>query len=123
MGEIVTLWFVLCLGHFVADYPLQSDFIAKGKNRFRPVDPASIPPGQTPMTVWPWVLTAHAATHGAAVYLILGSPALAMAELLSHWLIDYGKCANRYGIHLDQAAHLVCKLLWAVIFVIGGHHG
>lgn len=117
MSAVLELWFVLVLGHFVADYPLQSDFIAKGKNRFRPVDPASIPPGQTPMLVWPWVLTAHAGTHAAAVYLILGSPVLAACELVAHWLIDYGKCANRYGIHVDQGAHIVCKLLWAVIAV------
>ena len=112
MIEAVTLWFILCLGHFVADYPLQSDFISKGKNRFRPIDPTSIPPGQVPMVVWPWVLTAHASTHAAAVLLITASPALALLELVSHWAIDYGKCANRYGIHVDQAMHLTCKALW-----------
>lgn len=115
--QIVELFFALCVGHFVADYPLQSDFIAKGKNRFRPVDPASIPPGQKPQTVWPWVLTAHAATHAAAVLLITGSAILAALELLSHWLIDYGKCANRYGIHADQAMHLACKAMWAIAAV------
>lgn len=109
------LFAALCMGHFVSDYPLQSDFIAKGKNRFRPVDPATIPPGQTPQTVWPWVLTAHAATHGAAVALITGSIALGVCELVAHWLIDYGKCANRYGIHADQAMHIGCKALWALI--------
>jgi hypothetical protein len=112
-----TILFLLTIGHFVADYPLQSDSIGKSKNRFRPVDPASIPPGQKPQTVWPWVLTAHASTHAAAVYIVLGSPLLAAAELVSHWLIDYGKCANRYGIHFDQSAHLACKLAWAIIFV------
>jgi hypothetical protein len=115
--ELLTVWFLLCLGHFVADYPLQSDFMAKGKNRFRPVDPATIPPGQKPMLVWPWILTAHAGTHGAAVYLVTGMPILAALEILSHWLIDYGKCANRYGIHADQAMHLGCKLIWACIAV------
>lgn len=116
---ILTPFFLLCLGHFVADYPLQSDFIAKGKNRFRSVDPASIPPGQKPMTVWPWVLTAHAGTHGAAVFLVTGSAGLAAAEMVSHWLIDYGKCANRYGIHADQFMHIACKLLWAALLVSG----
>ena len=119
MSNLIILWFILCLGHFVADYPLQSDFISKGKNRFRPVDPASIPPGQVPMTVWPWVLTAHAATHGTAVLIVTGSPLLALLELISHWLIDYGKCANRYGIHADQTMHIACKLLWAVLFMAG----
>lgn len=117
MANLISICFLLILGHFVADYPLQSDFIAKGKNRFRPVDPASIPPGQKPMLVWPWVLTAHAATHAAAVYVVTGSVALAACELVAHWAIDYGKCANRYGIHFDQAAHIACKLLWALIVV------
>ncbi len=114
---LIQIWFLLVLGHFVADYPLQSDFIAKGKNRFRPVDPSTIPPGQKPMTIWPWVLTAHAATHAAAVFIVTGSAILALAELISHWLIDYGKCANRYGIHADQVAHIACKFLWAAIAV------
>lgn len=113
------LFFLLCLGHFVADYPLQSDFIAKGKNRWRPVDPASIPMGQTPQTVWPWVLTAHAATHAAAVFLITQSALLAALELIVHWAIDYGKCANRYGIHMDQGLHVACKAAWATLLVAG----
>ena len=113
------IFFVLCLGHFVADYPLQSDFIAKGKNPWRPVDLANIPPGQTPQTVWPWVLTAHAATHAAAVYLITQSFLLAALELGVHWVIDFGKCANRYGIHQDQALHIACKATWAALFVAG----
>lgn len=105
---------LLLIGHFVADYPLQSDWMARAKNRWRPVDPATIPPGQTPMLVWPWVLTAHASTHAAAVYLVTGSIVLALCELAAHWLIDYGKCGNRYGIHADQAMHLACKLVWAI---------
>lgn len=119
MIEFFQLAFVLALGHFVADYPLQSDFIAKGKNPFREIDPSTIPPGQKPQLVWPWVLTAHAATHAAAVYLITGSHFLAAVELVAHWAIDYGKCANRYGIHVDQGLHMACKLLWAVMLVAG----
>ncbi len=115
MTAFIATFVLLCIGHFVADYPLQSEFIAKGKNRFRPVDLATVPPGQVPQTIWPWVLTAHAATHGAAVFIITQSVPLAVAETVSHWLIDYGKCANRYGIHTDQLLHIACKYLWATI--------
>lgn len=115
--------FLLILGHFVADYPLQSEFMARGKNAFRPIDPATIPPGQTPQTVWPWVLTAHAATHAAAVYIVTGSTILAGCELAAHWAIDYGKCGNRFGIHTDQAMHLGCKVVWAAIFASGVLNG
>lgn len=107
--------FYLILGHFVADYALQSDWMAKHKNHNRPVDPASIPPGQTPQLVWPWVLTAHAATHAAAVAVVTGSFWLALAELVVHWVIDYGKCSNWYGIHQDQGLHIIFKVLWGVI--------
>ncbi len=121
MAEPTTILLLLWLGHFVADYPLQSEFMARGKNRFRPVDPSSIPPGQTPQTVWPWVLTAHAATHAAAVYVVTGSTILTVLELVAHWLIDYGKCANRFGIHADQAMHLGCKVVWVLLFFYGAN--
>lgn len=112
------LLFMLVIGHFIADYPLQSDFIGRGKNRFRPVDPRTIPPGQVPQTVWPWIMTAHASTHAAAVFIVLGSPVLALFELISHWIIDYGKCANKYGIHADQSMHIGCKVLWLFLLPV-----
>lgn len=110
------LW--LLLGHFVADYALQSDFMAKAKNRNRKLDPATIPPGQTPQAVWPWVLTAHASVHAAAVGLVTGSPLLALGELVVHWAIDYGKCENLYGIHQDQALHLATKVVWVALIIL-----
>lgn len=97
----------LLLGHFVADYALQSDWIAKHKNRHVPLTP----------TQWPWILTAHAATHAFFVLYITHSVWLALAELVAHWGIDFAKCEGRTTIHQDQVAHLLCKLAWWAILL------
>jgi hypothetical protein len=65
-------------------------------------------------TIWPWVLTSHAATHAAGVFVVTRSPAAALAELVAHWLIDFGKCERRYGIHVDQVLHLLTKAVIAM---------
>ncbi|MEL6662103.1 MAG: DUF3307 domain-containing protein [Pseudomonadota bacterium] len=89
--------------HFIADFQLQSDFIAANKI-----------PGR--YGGWPFVMTAHAACHGAAVAVILG-PAFGAAEFVSHWLIDYAKSRSHFGdgrtgMVIDQALHLALKLVW-----------
>lgn len=101
------MFYWLVIGHFVCDFWAQSGDLARMKNRNRTPE---VPPGQRPMTVWPYALTAHAAMHGAAVTLITGSIACGLFETCTHWLIDFGKCENRYGIHMDQYLHLASKL-------------
>lgn len=93
----------LLASHFVCDFPLQTDWIAKHKNRHNPSPETAI---------WPWVLTAHAVTHGLGVGIVTGRLGPAVAETVVHWVIDFGKCENWYGFHADQALHLGCKLLW-----------
>lgn len=105
---LAMLWWLL-IGHAVMDFWAQSDALARMKNRHRAPE---VPPGQRPMTIWPYALTSHALMHGAAVAVVTGSVGLGIAEAVSHWLIDFGKCENWYGIHADQAAHVVCKLAW-----------
>lgn len=106
---------LLLMGHALADFGLQSEAMAKGKNRNRLVDPVSVPPGQKMLPAWGYWMTAHALIHGLAVTLILG-PVWGIAETCAHWLIDFGKCENAYGIHYDQFAHLVCKVLWLALW-------
>jgi hypothetical protein len=111
MTPLEALWWLL-VGHAVMDFWAQSDALAQMKNRNRPN--TRIPPGQKPQTMWPYALTAHALHHGAAVAVVLGSPLLGALETVSHWIIDFGKCENWYGIHADQALHAFVKvvLLW-----------
>jgi hypothetical protein len=108
---MLLIWKLL-VSHAVMDYWAQSDALAKMKNRHNRWTP---PPGQEFQTVWPYALTSHAMMHGLGVYIACGSLSVALAETVSHWAIDFGKCENWYGIHADQAMHIGCKVLWALL--------
>ena len=89
--------------HFIVDFQLQSDFVAANKV-----------PGN--YVGWPWVLTAHAAAHGAAVAWVL-NPIFGLAEFICHWGLDYAKSKGvlghgSVGIVIDQTLHIVLKFLW-----------
>lgn len=118
MSAMQILWWLL-VGHAIADFWAQSDALAQMKNRNRPN--TRVPPGQIPQRVWPYAMTAHALMHGAAVAIVATrytDPAtaivLGVAETAAHWIIDFGKCENWYGIHADQAMHGACKIAWAL---------
>lgn len=118
----MTLFFlllVLWVGHFVADYTLQPDFVQRGKNRNHKPDLSKIPAGQKLVTIWPWVLTSHAATHAAAVLLLTFNAWFMLAEWVLHWLIDYHKTGNTFGPHTDQSLHLACKVLYVAVIAAG----
>ncbi len=111
------LIFWLFAGHAIADFVLQSDSMAKGKNRNRRPDPSVLPPGVKYTPCWPYWLMAHALTHGAAVALATNVWWLGALETVAHWITDFGKCENWYGVHTDQALHLVAKAGWWAIVV------
>lgn len=106
MVEVLAL---LLFGHALADYPLQGDFLSKAKNRLAPI----------PGVPWYQALGAHAAIHAGFVGVITGSPILAAAELVAHSLIDDAKCAGRLTFNQDQAAHVICKVLWVALIAAG----
>lgn len=99
------LLLLLFAGHALCDYPLQGDFLARGKNRYAPL----------PGVPWYQCLFAHALIHAMAVLLITSSIWLALAELVIHFVVDDRKCAGDFGFDVDQAIHYGCKLLWALI--------
>lgn len=111
------LAFGLMASHAVCDFALQSDAMAKGKNRHNRTTP---PPGAKYQPSWGHWLTAHAMIHGAGVYIITGLWWLGLAEAACHWLIDFNKCDNRIGMNADQALHIACKALWLVIALAVG---
>lgn len=97
MGATLAL---LIAAHFVADYPLQGDFLAKAK-------------ANGPLRVWH--LFGHSAIHGGAVLLITGSLLLALLETAAHMAIDEAKVRGRTTFAQDQALHMACKVAWAAL--------
>ena len=98
--------FALLVGHALADYPLQGDFVARAKN---PHDPSF---ANAPRFTWQIVLTMHALIHGGMVALVTGSLGLGLAEMAAHWAIDHMKNEGKLSFMEDQALHLVCKAWW-----------
>lgn len=107
--DTVTLLFWLLIGHAICDYPLQGEFLARGKNHRAPL------PGYS----WRVLLSAHAAIHAGAVALATQSVLLAAAEFTAHWLIDHAKCAGRIDFEADQALHVLCKFAWVGLCLAG----
>lgn len=105
LTDPLTLFMFLMFGHFLADYPLQGDFLAKGKDPNGPFK-----------EFFPWThaLFAHAAIHAGFVFLFTGSKWCAFFELTMHAWIDYGKCKKWIGIHIDQILHVACKVFFLV---------
>lgn len=106
---MITTLFLLLGSHAVCDYPLQGDFLARGKNHKAPI----------PGIPWYQCLAAHAMIQALGVYLVTRSLPLALAELACHAVIDHGKCDGLYGFNADQFLHIACKVLWAVCMSCG----
>ena len=105
----LTLVALLIFAHNLADYPLQSDFLAQGKNRN--TDLGKI--------FWPHCLAAHSIIHGGFVGVLTGSLWLGITESFIHAATDFAKCEGKISMRTDQTIHYGCKLLWAAL-VVGG---
>lgn len=103
------LWLLLSLVlvHFLADYPLQGDFLATAKNRNTEVG----------KIFWKHALTAHSVIHGGLVAMVTGSLILGLAETIIHGVTDFLKCENKISLNTDQAIHISCKVVWAIICI------
>lgn len=118
MDAFLTTLALLLIWHAIADYPLQGDFLASAKNRFRPI----------PGVPWQWALGAHAAIHAGGVWLITDSAALGLLQFVAHAAIDDWKCREsdriegalllRLAFHLDQFAHLAVMVVTAAIAAV-----
>lgn len=101
---MINMFILLMLAHFLCDYALQGDFMAKAKNHKAPI----------PGVPWLTVLTSHAATHAGFVVIITGSVAFGVIELIVHSVTDYLKCDGRLNFNQDQAIHLATKVGFVV---------
>lgn len=120
----IEFFIILIFCHFIGDFALQSNTMAKGKNwkndektkkkwefhnKYKVYHP-----------MWKYYLTAHGFIHGACIYIFTGFIWIAVIESLFHIIIDYFKCSEYTNIHGDQFLHLTTKLIYVLIFLIWG---
>ena len=105
------IWWLLC-AHALCDFSLQTDSMAKGKNRHNVTTP---PAGQKFVPCWEYWLSAHALIHGGAVTLVTSSVPLGILAAAIHWVVDFLKCDNWTNPHIDQAIHGATILLIAFV--------
>ena len=102
---MIELFALLLFAHLLFDYPLQGDWLARAKNRHDPI----------PHVPWYQAMFAHTAMHGMAVWIITGIPLLGLAEMAIHWITDDLKLQGELTFNQDQAIHIACKVVWALI--------
>jgi len=101
--DSVILFFWLMFGHAMADYPLQGDFLSGMKRRANKIAGESM---------WLWGLAMHGCIHAGFVFMFTRSPILAALEFVCHITIDFAKCEGKISFKMDQALHVLCKILW-----------
>jgi hypothetical protein len=103
--DILMLALMLLGAHWLADYPLQGEFLSGAKQN-------------GPLRVYH--LIAHAGIQGAGVALATGSIWLGLAEWLVHTIIDEAKVRGKTTFAQDQALHVTCKVVWLLYLVLSG---
>jgi hypothetical protein len=98
------LFGLLLLGHALADSILQPPWLSQRK---RDVD----------LNVRLTALLIHGICHALPVALVTGSSTLAVVELFLHPTIDHYKNRGWYGLKVDQALHVLCKVGYIAIIV------
>jgi hypothetical protein len=104
-AHLLRLFALLIIGHVLADYPLQGDFLSRAKNRTAPI----------PGVPWFQAMGAHVIMHGAIVWLLTGVWWLGVAELVIHAVTDDAKCHGVLSFNQDQTIHIMCKVAWTLI--------
>lgn len=108
----LTVLFALCVAHALADWGLQSEFVALYKSHKMKCE-------HTPGTIWPWLLLNHALLHGGMVFLATFNVWLGLTEFVVHIVIDYLKSNKSINFHTDQTLHFSFKLAYALL-ALGG---
>lgn len=112
------LLFAFVIGHAFADFPLQGDFLSRGKNRNAP--PPPLADGKAcPAVLWIYLMSAHCLIHAGFVWVISGYAVLAFAEFVLHWAIDWAKCEGRTSFVFDQWLHISTKAVYVAILWLG----
>lgn len=105
--EYFLILFLLVFFHFLADYPLQGDFLSRAKNRHNPIQ--GVP--------WYQAMVAHSFIHAFFVFLATGYFVFFVVEFFAHMIIDDRKCAGELTFNEDQAIHLILKFAYVMLIV------
>lgn len=101
-------FFLLLFGHFLADFPLQQEYLSRTKDHTK-----------NDFEIWFISMFAHCMIHAGVVFVLTGSIKMAGFMLVSHFFIDYSKCdgalgkGNR-GYAMDQTLHFLVLFLIAL---------
>ena len=108
------VFFALMIGHALADFPLQGEFLSVAKNRRYqpPADKKFFP--VTPR-LWIYCMTVHTLVQAGAVWVITSSVLLGFIEFVVHWLIDFVKCEGSTGFEFDQWLHIGTKVVYVIL--------
>ena len=117
VGSAFVLLFALAIGHSFADFPLQGEFLSRGKNRNG--TPPQLADGKVnPPDLWVYLMSAHCLIHAGFVWIITGYVGFALAEFVLHWIIDALKCEGRTSFATDQWLHIFTKVIFVVILLV-----
>jgi len=106
------LLLALLIGHALCDFPLQGEFLAKGKNR-RFLEKLKDP--SRPPQIWVVCMASHCLIHAGSVWIMTSSVFLAITELVLHWCIDVVKCRGMTTLNQDQFLHALCKVAYVLV--------
>ena len=113
----LALFFAFLIGHALADFPLQGEYLAIGKERGDGLEKLT---GSVPLPgMWLYCLFMHALIHGGAVWFVSGSAVLGMVEVCLHGLIDFAKSSRWTNFYFDQSLHITCKLAYVYLISQG----
>lgn len=111
--NFIEILFVLLFLHFLADFSLQSEAMAKGKNRhFRS---EYILKGEKNKITWFYWLTAHTFIQGGLIFIFFPIIWIALIEVVFHFLLDFLKCDNVTNPHIDQGLHVLLRIIYAMV--------
>ncbi len=121
-----SIFLLYVIGHCFADTSLQTDAMARGKSKHNPIDPNRVPKGQKPLKLWWHWLIHHSMIHGGIVIFITyflteninTSILFGWLEIISHGIIDYFKCENKYSPNEDQLLHLITKMFYTFYLLL-----
>lgn len=99
------IFLLLVLGHFLADFGLQNQYVADNKAPGKPY--------------WWWCMSAHCSIHSLMVFAFTGSIVCCSIEFFAHFIIDCLKCRKVIGYNLDQTLHILCKAAYVAMIALG----